>query len=167
VLNGFFLWLEMSAFSTWVRESPSVFAFPIILALHTIGLGLIGGINAAIDLRVLGAAPHVPIVEFRRFVPIMWAGLWLNVASGLALLAAYPTKALTNPVFYLKLALIAGALAILRILRRDLLAGDAAPPMSTRTRLKRLAIASLACWIGAITAGRLLAYTYVRLMASD
>jgi hypothetical protein len=31
--------------------------------------------------------------------------------------------------------------------------------------LRRLAIASLVCWGGAITAGRLLAYTYTRLRA--
>jgi hypothetical protein len=166
VLNGFFVWLESSAFSTWVRESPSVFAFPIILALHTIGLALIAGINAAINLRVLGAAAQVPIVEFRRFVPIMWVGLWLNVLSGLALLAAYPTKALTNPVFYLKLALIAAALAILRTVRREVLTSEAPAIAPIDRSLKGLAVASLACWIGAIAAGRLLAYTYNRLMAS-
>src|SRR5687767_11729007 len=98
-----------------MRESPSLFAFPMILAVHTIGLGFIAGINAAIDLRVLGAAPQIPVGEFRRFLPIMWIGLWLNIASGIALLVAYPTKALTNPVFYLKLALIGAALAILKI----------------------------------------------------
>ncbi len=165
MFNAFLLWLELSAFSTWMRESPSLFAFPIILAVHTIGLGLIAGINAALDLRMLGAAPHVPLAEFRRFLPIMWVGLWLNVASGIALLIAYPTKALTNPVFYLKLALIAVALVILRIVRRDALA-DNAPQAVASGRLKRLAAASLVCWIGAITAGRLLAYTYIRFMAT-
>jgi hypothetical protein len=166
VFDGFLLWLELSAFSTWMRESPSLFAFPIILAVHTIGLGFIAGINAAIDLRVLGAAPQVPVGEFRRFLPIMWIGLWLNIASGIALLIAYPTKALTNPVFYLKLALIGAALAILKIVRRDVLADTAPPAVASGRGLKWLAVASLACWIGAITAGRLLAYTYVRFMAT-
>ena len=119
--DAFLVWLELSAFSVWVRESPSIFAFPMILAVHTIGLGLIAGINAALDLRVLGVAPRIPVVEFRRFLPVMWLGLWLNVASGIVLLIAYPTKALTNPVFYLKLTLIAAALAILKIVRRSVL----------------------------------------------
>jgi len=44
----------------------------------------------------------------------MWLGLWMNVLSGIALLLAYPTKTMTNPVFYLKLGLIAAALLILR-----------------------------------------------------
>jgi hypothetical protein len=78
--------------------------------------------------------------------------------SGLALLLAYPTKALTNPVFYLKLALIAVALMILRgILRRTAMAVPA------RGVVQVLAVASLVSWVGAITAGRLLAYTCTRL----
>ena len=72
--------------------------------------------------------------------------------------SAYPTKALTNPVFYLKLALIAVALAILRsILRRT------ATPVPAPGVVKVLAVASLVSWVGAITAGRLLAYTCTRL----
>lgn len=165
--DTFLVWLELTAISVWVRESPSIFAFPIILAVHTIGLGLLAGINAALDLRVLGVAPQIPVVEFRRFLPVMWLGLWLNVASGIALLLAYPTKALTNPVFYLKLTLIAAALAILKIVRRDVLVDEESRAPMSPAILKVFAVASLVCWAGAIVAGRLLAYTYTRLMASD
>lgn len=163
MLNPFLLWLESTPTSTWIRESPSIFAFPIILAVHTIGLGLLAGINAALDLRLLGFAARIPIVEFRRFLPVMWLGLFLNVISGIALLVAYPTKALTNPVFYLKLGLIAVALVILRKVRRRVLTDEVMPgPVS---KVTKLALASLVCWAGAITAGRFLAYTYTRLMA--
>ncbi|HEY6361476.1 MAG TPA: hypothetical protein VIX63_10245 [Vicinamibacterales bacterium] len=167
MFDPFFTWLESTAFSVWMRESPSVFAFPIILAVHTIGLGLLAGINAAIDLRLLGIAARIPLLEFRRFLPYMWLGLWLNLASGVALLIAYPTKALTNPLFYIKLALIATALAILRVVRRRALGGSAAPPLSGSGNMKRLALASLTCWAVAIAAGRFLAYTYIRLMVDS
>jgi len=166
MLDPYLLWLESTAFSIWMRESTSIFAFPIVLALHTIGLGLIAGLGVALDLRILGFAGRIPVQEFRCFLPLMWLGLWLNVTSGLALLAAYPTKALTNPVFYLKLGLIVAALMILDVVRRRLLTGGMAPaPMSRK--LKMLATASLVCWAGAITAGRLLAYTYTRLMVDS
>jgi hypothetical protein len=36
----------------------------------------------------------------------------------------------------------------------------------TFPRLRLLAAASLVCWAGAITAGRLLAYTHTRLLAT-
>jgi hypothetical protein len=162
MLDTFLLWLESTAFSIWIREDPSVFVFPMILAVHTIGLGLLAGINAAIDLRILGVATEIPIAEFRRFVPAMWVGLWVNVISGILLLIAYPTKALTNPVFYLKLALIAGALLVFSRLRRHMLS-TTTPAAEARL----LAWASLGCWAGATTAGRLLAYTYTRLSASS
>lgn len=162
MLDPYLLWLESTAFSTWMRESTSIFAFPIVLALHTIGLGFIAGLSVALDLRILGFAARIPVTEFRCFLPLMWLGFWVNVTSGLALLAAYPTKALTNPVFYLKLGLIVVALMILDVVRRRLLTeGRALESMSGN--LKILATVSLGCWAGAITAGRLLAYTYTRL----
>lgn len=164
MFDPFFLWLEASAFSTWMRESTSVFAFPIILALHTIGLAILVGLSAAFYLRLLGVAGRIPVVEFRLYIPLMWLGLSLNVVSGLALLVAYPTKALTNPVFYLKLGLIGAALWLLRGLFRDV--RDDATAGSMPARVRRLAIASLVCWAGAITAGRLLAYTHTRLLAT-
>jgi hypothetical protein len=167
MIDPFFAWLETTAFSVWMRESPSVFAFPVILAVHTIGLGLLAGINAAIDLRLLGIAARIPLPEFRRLLPYMWLGLWLNLTSGIALLIAYPTKALTNPLFYFKLGLIAVALAILQAVRRHALADHAAPAMSRSANMKGLALASLTCWAGAIGAGRFLAYTDIRLMVDS
>ena len=64
-------------------------------------------------------------------------------------------------MFFFKLALIGAALVILRKVRR-LLSGVA--PVR---QLKTLAAATLACWGGAVVAGRLLAYTYSRLTVLD
>ena len=50
-----------------------MFAFPGILALHAIGMGFAAGLAAALDLRILGVAPGVPLAEFRRFLPVLWA----------------------------------------------------------------------------------------------
>jgi hypothetical protein len=153
-----FAWLESTALRLWIVESPSLLAFPGILAAHTIGLGLLAGLNVALNARLLGVARGVPPVAFTRFLPVMWVGLGVNVVTGLALLLAYPTKALTNPVFYMKLALIAVALVILReVLRRV----RETPEISGATKV--LAVASLLAWAAVITAGRLLAYTCTRM----
>jgi|SRR5687768_3746596 len=164
MFDPFFVWIESTALNRWLVESTSVFAFPMVLAVHTIGLALLVGLNAALDFRILGVAPHIPVAEFRRFLPVMWAGFRLNAASGVLLLIAYPTKALTNPVFYLKLGLIGVATAILLAVRRRVLAEQIPAPQAGRVKL--LAVASLVCWAGAIVAGRLLAYTYNRLTAA-
>jgi hypothetical protein len=159
-------WIEASGFSIWMRESPSFLAFPLMLSLHAIGMGLAAGINGALALRLLGVAPDVPVSEMKRFFPAMWAGVWVNGLSGVALLIAYPTKALTNPVFYVKLALVALALAISKSTGRRVFGQPAARDAERTRTARRLAVASLAVWISAITAGRLLAYTYTHILAA-
>jgi hypothetical protein len=159
VADPLFRWLESTAVSLWIVESPSLFAFPGILAAHTVGLGLLAGVSGVLDLRLLGLLRPIPPFAFARFVPVMWCGFWLNVVTGIALVLAYPTKALTNPVFYLKLTLIAVALVVLRTQLRQLRSVEWAPSPPTTL----LAIVSLLAWGTAITAGRLLAYTCNRL----
>jgi len=165
-VNAFLIWLESTPLHNWIVESPSLLAFPGILALHAIGMGFAAGLSAAIDLRILGVAPVVPLHEMRRLLPILWTGFWLNAASGVLLLIGYPTKALTNPVFFLKLTLIAIAMVLVSRITRHL-QPDADAAVISPARLKRLAVVSLACWAGAVTAGRLLAYTYTRLTATE
>ena len=105
-----------------------------------------------------GFSLGIPLEALRRYFLVMWAGFWVNAFSGVLLLIAYPTKALTNPDFYLKLLLIAGGLLILRATLRRVRAG-----LATSGTTKLLAAVSLLVWAAAITSGRLLAYTCIRL----
>ena len=131
-------------------------AFPAILSVHAIGMALAVGVNVAIALHLLGVGPDIPTREMRRFVGVFVVGFWMNALSGGLLLVAYPTKALTNPVFYVKLALIVMAIGIFAVIDRR--------PLRGAPGGRWLAVASLVTWAGAITAGRLLAYTYRRLL---
>ena len=83
--------LENSGFGTWVRESKSLWAYPTILFLHTVGLGFLVGLNAAIDFRILGFARKLPLAPMESFYKIMWAGFWVNLLSGTLLLMADAT----------------------------------------------------------------------------
>lgn len=157
-MDPFFTAIESTALSIWLRESPSLWAFPFVLILHTVGLAFLVGANVALDARVLGLAADVPPTALRRYDVIMWTGFWINAVSGVLLLVAYPTKALTNPLFYGKLALIAAGLVLAQSLRRQLRDDKPLSPLA-----RRMAIASLVIWAAGITAGRLLAYTYSRL----
>ena len=166
-MHAFLVWLESTALNQWIVGSPSLWAFPGILAVHAIGMGFAAGLSAAIDLRVLGIAPGVPIQEMRRFLPMLWLGFWLNAVSGVLLLIGYPTKALTNPLFYVKLFLVGVAMVLVRRISRVLTDDQATIASLSARRVRWLAIASLTCWAAAITAGRLLAYTYTHLTAFD
>jgi hypothetical protein len=151
--------IEATPLSVWIRETPSILGFQAILTLHTLGMAFLAGIAALIDLRILGAARAVPLAPLRRFLPIAWTALALSTVSGVLLLIGYPTKALTNPLFYLKLALVSLGLFTLVRIRRTVLVDNPAPA-------KALAIFSLAAWAGVIAGGRFLAYTYTHLTAS-
>ena len=160
-MESLFVWLEATPLSTWLRESPSLWAFPFVLILHTVGLAFFVGANVAWDVRVLGFSMGIPLDALRRYFLVMWAGFWINAVSGVLLLIAYPTKALTNPLFYAKLALIGLGIALALRIRRGVqdVRADSDAPEPART----LAAVSLGCWVAVIFAGRLLAYTCTRL----
>ena len=154
----FLLRLEQSGFSTWIRESSSLFAFPGVLLLHTIGMGVVVGINAGIDLRILGIAPALPLAPMERFLPILWVGFWVNAATGVILVVADATTKLSNPDFYVKMVFIALAIINLRMLRNRVFLDPLIDKEPLSTNAKILAVTSLIFWLGAITAGRLMAY---------
>jgi hypothetical protein len=148
--------LEASAFSTWLRESPSVWAYPTVLTLHTLGLGVLVGANWMVDLRVLGVARAVPIGILSRAFPVMWAGFWLNAISGVLLLVADPTKGLI-PIFLWKLGVIAVGVAFILLLKRKVY-GRGVEMDNASVGVKTMAALSLVIWIAAIATGRWMAY---------
>ena len=158
-MDPVFAWLEGSALSDWVRGSECICAFPAIVTLHNIGMAFLAGGSVAIDLRLLGFASHMPLKPMGRFVPLLWLAFALNAVTGTLLLIAYPTKALTNPVFYFKVCMIALAAWLLHRTGVAAMRAPEGEQEAEATNTKLLAVASLACWIALITAGRLLAYT--------
>jgi hypothetical protein len=80
----------------------------------------------------------------------MWAGLALTAVTGILLFVADAAKHASNPAFLVKLVFVLLAVTTLAL---------------TWTRVFRgqhngriLAVLSLACWFGALSAGRLMAY---------
>jgi len=140
---AFLAWLEASPVSTWVNQSESVFAYPAILLVHTIGLTLLVGVSFAVNLRIAGVAAQVPLAALRTLTPLMWTGLALSAASGALLLTAKATTMGVNPAFYVKMACIVAAVALI---------------VGRREPNKAVAVLSILLWFGAITAGRFMAY---------
>src|SRR5678815_2861685 len=104
--------LENSGFGTWLRESPSIWAYPAVLTLHTLGLGVLVGGNAVLDLRLLGWGTGIPLAPLERLFPVMWAGFWVNAISGVALFVADATTKGTTSVFMAKLVIIVIAVVV-------------------------------------------------------
>ena len=153
---GLLLRLQESGFGVWVAESS--WAYPLILTLHTVGLALLVGTSAFIDLRVLGVGSEVPLAPLKGLSPVRWSGLALNVVTGLALFVAAAAEKGAQTIFYVKLSIIALALMTDGRLRRGIFLEGVATDLRTTFEAKRLAASSLLLWAGAITAGRLMAY---------
>jgi hypothetical protein len=151
-------WLESTGLATWTRESGSIWAYPTILTLHTVGLGIVVGASAVIDIVLLGFAPRLPLAALAPLFGVIWWAFALNAITGFILFIADATIKSQQTVFYVKLALIALALWNTALVRRTVFRTpppSGAPPPA-RGRL--LAIVSLLLWAAAITAGRLMAY---------
>ena len=149
--------LHDSAFSTWIRESESVWAFPTVLTVHTFGMMLLVGCAWVVDLRLLGIARAVPIGPLRPLFRMMWVAFWINLATGVLLFIADPERKATSLLFGFKLLLIAINLPLLVRLERTLY-GEGTEPVAVTPAVKRLAATSALLWAGTIFAGRLLGY---------
>lgn len=150
--------LEASRFAMFVKESGT--AYTMFLAFHTVGLAFLVGISAGTALRVLGVARSLPLAPMKDFSPLMWAGFWINVVTGVVLLVLYPTKYLTDPTFYIKLTAVAIAIVLIRMLGARLFAeGASSDAAGESKKARQLAITLLLAWGVAITTGRLMAYT--------
>lgn len=153
-MTDFLAALENLPFSTWLRESDSIWAYPTMLTLHTIGLALLVGASAALNLRVLGRGQPMALADLRPLFRWMWIGFWINALSGVVLLAADATTKAAAPMFLIKLGLVAIGVAVMAVQRREVFAPAAAVTPAARV----LAATSLTVWFVAIAAGRLMAY---------
>jgi hypothetical protein len=110
-----------------------------------------------IDLRLLGFGRSIPISSLERLFRVMWSAFWLNLVTGTMLFIADASKRATQPLFLIKLLLVAAGIATIVLVRRRVFDG-AKEPLVIGAATKRLAVTSLLVWSAAVTAGRLLAY---------
>ena len=148
--------LDQSAFSTWLLSSNSIWAYPTVLTLHTFGMMVLVGSALMIDLRLLGFGRGIPLSSLERMFRVMWGAFWLNLATGTMLFIADASKRGTQPLFLIKLALVASGITTIVLLRRRVFVGS--EPLVISAAAKRLAVTSLLVSSAAVTAGRLVAY---------
>ena len=149
--------IESSGWATWLKESPSIWGYPTLLFLHTVGLAFTVGPSVLIDLRLLGGGRRLPLAPFASFFKIVWIAFAISAASGAVLFFSDATAKLENPAYLVKMTLVVIAVAITVAIRRHAFGpGTVGGEGAKATRW--LAVASVLCWFGAITAGRYIAY---------
>jgi hypothetical protein len=147
--------IEQSGVATWIREGGVIYGYPLILFLHTLGLSTLVGLSAAINLRLLGFAPGIPLASLERLFWLMWPGLALTVTTGILLFVADAARHASNPAFLMKLVFVLLAVTALALTWTRVFRGQHGAGLHGGTGL---AAVSLACWFGALSAGRLMAY---------
>lgn len=155
---AFFRSLQDSAFTDWFLGSESLWAYPTVLTLHTIGLAMLVGASLIIHLRMLGVSAAFPIERLATLYRIIWAGFVVNLASGLVLFVTSAADRATDPVFGVKLASIALGLWLGARVKTRVIDDRANASAASVQGARWWSIGALACWTVAIVGGRLMAY---------
>ena len=154
-------WLESTKLAELVTQST--YGFPIVVAIHLLGLGVSVGTVIWFDLRLLGAVlTTMPVsLVYRRLAPVMMAGFVTMFGSGAVIFTGYAMAAYNNPYFRVKLAMILLAglnAAFFHVHTQRRLAGWDSwshPPASARAA----GAISILSWIVVVLAGRMMSYT--------
>ena len=154
---SFFHRLQDSAFTDWFLGSPSIWTYPTVLTLHTVGMAILVGASFVINLRVLQVSGLIPLHRLQPLYRFIWVGFAINLASGLILFVTEAADRIVDPVFYIKMGSIAVALVLVVVVKRRSIYPAGAPQVAS-VQTRSLAAASLGMWTIAIVAGRLMAY---------
>ena len=151
--------VEGSALGQAMRQW--LYLYPAVEVIHIVGIALLFGSIAVLDLRLLGLSRSIPVKRLAgHTLPWTAAAFVLIVPSGLAMFSAHASEFIASPVFALKMCLILAAGMNAAIFHAGVFRSAArwdvsvVPPLAARAA----AAASLLVWISVIACGRLLAY---------
>jgi hypothetical protein len=97
--------LENTTFSAWVR-GDSLWGWPFVVTIHTLGTAVVIGLIFVITLRLLGLFETIPYTSLKRLFPVLWVAFVVEFASGLVLWATKPTRYSADGAFLLKFLFI-------------------------------------------------------------
>ena len=154
-------WLESSALGQLMRGSGP-WTYAVVNLTHVLGISALFGAILIIDLRLMGVWRHVSLGAVVDVAdPVALSGFTIAVVSGLALLSSNATEYTDNPFLLVKFPAIAVGMVNVLTLRRsrawrerhraDLSSAD-------RRQLAARGAISLASWLTAVAAGRMIGY---------
>jgi hypothetical protein len=153
-------WLQTTPVSVTIQSVEWV--IPLLQSIHILMIGVVFISILMIALRVLGRLrTDEPFgVVWKRFAPWMWSGLVVMAITGLILIVGEPIREFTALSFWLKMGLIAVAVATTAIFARSLAPASLAALHSFEfsAATKAATIATLVLWVVIIFLGRAIAY---------
>ncbi len=146
-----FEWLQHTYLGETIRHSSALIA--LLEIVHLIGMALLLGTILMVDLSLLGLGiGRHPVARIARDLS-NWTigGLAVMLASGPLILLSEAVKCYKTPAFWIKMALLAMALAFHFTMHRKVTLADPPAPRGSATLV---AAVSLALWIGVALAGK-------------
>jgi hypothetical protein len=153
----FFQWCYQTPVGETIRDST--WLFPVIEAIHLLGLGLTVGAVLLVDLRLLGTGLNrQPVSQLAAAAqPWLLGGLALMVASGFPLFLSEAMKCYYSIPFWIKMTCLLLAVFFTFTIRRRVTQTDA---ISDRPLLGRFtALISLSLWFGVAWGGRWIGFS--------
>jgi hypothetical protein len=146
--------IENSGLGQLARSS--VWLYPSANLLHVLGATLLVGSIIVFDILLLRRRYDVARAVSGTALTIAGLGLALQVTSGIVLFSAEATALVRNPVFLIKLVIILVGLANIALYHAAKNAAPRTPGIPPNAPFH--AAASAVIWIGAVLAGRAIAY---------
>jgi hypothetical protein len=159
-LDSFCTWLSLTPTSQTIQTVEWI--IPAVQTVHILAVAVVIASVCMVDLRLIGLGDRAETIAAvaRRFLPFVWWTLPVLLVTGATLIVAEPARALQNPIFILKMALLLAATGV-TLASQIPLGRDAAywELSSGRRRCARLiASLSIPLWVAIIFAGRWIAY---------
>ena len=160
-MHDLLAWLESSILGHAMRNS-GVWSYGVVNLAHILGVSTLFGSVLVLDLRLLGVWRTVPLPAIAgTTVPVATTGFVIAALSGVALLATKATEYSDNPFLLIKFPAIAVALLNVAVVSsrpawKEM--GRREPTAADRRTLAIGGAMSLAAWITAIGAGRMIGY---------
>jgi hypothetical protein len=156
-LLTFFQWCEQSGIGNTIRKSA--WLFPMIEAIHLLGLGLIGGAVLVVDLRLLGLGlRRYSVARLARDAqPWLVGSLFLMLATGGLLFLSEAIKCYYHGAFWFKMASLFLAIVFTFTVQRKVTMADeigVSPAWG-----KVVALVSVALWSGVGIGGRWIGFS--------
>ena len=151
-----FEWFEMTGPGVIVRES--VWMFPVLEAVHLLGLCLLGGAVLVVDLRILGLAlARRPVSELASEMrPWLSGAIALLLVTGVLLFLSEAVKCFYNQAFWVKMIALPAALLFTFAVRERV---AARLEFETAMTARSIALTSMALWFTVAAAGRWIGFS--------
>jgi len=150
-------WLTNTDYAVWVRES---WGWPFALTFHAFGNAMVVGLIFIIAMRLVGLFRTIPYTSLNRLIPLIWAGVVIQVLSGFSLFMTKPARYLGDGMFQWKLVLVVTGIVVTlyfqKTMKREAAGWDAAGTVSSRGA-QFVAVTALV-WASVLVVGRLTAY---------